>query len=224
MLRLAPHPGYHRHRLDVHRSLDEGGPLRVLARHVVLSVPAFVRNLLLAGRQTPLYRPDYVPWMVTNLHLRDRPPSEGFETAWDNVIVDSESLGYVVATHQSGSSFGPTVWTHYRPFTARDARSERTLLQSLTFEDASTAVIADLARSIPDLHRFVERVEVLRWGHAMVRPAPGTAFSKDRKRACEPIDGIHFAHTDLGGAALIEEAVTAGDRAGREILADRRAG
>ena len=47
----------------------------------------------------------------------------------------------------------------------------------------------------------------MRWGHAMVRPEPGTVWSDGRRQAAEPLGRIHFAHTDLSRVALFEEAL-----------------
>ena len=56
----------------------------------------------------------YSPWLTANLTLDRWPAERGAPVAWDNVIVDSPSLGYVVATHQSLRTHIPqTVWTYY---------------------------------------------------------------------------------------------------------------
>lgn len=190
----------------------------VSARSVVFALPTYLRRHVLPEPAHGTYEPSYAPWLVCNVHLTGRPEYIGFETSWDNVIVGSESLGYVVATHQGGSAYGPTVWTHYIPFSGADPRAERERLQQTSWEDAADAVVADLSVAHPDFERWVARVDVLRWGHGMVRPEPGLAFSSSRSRAASPHDGVHFAHTDLSGAALLEEAVFHGVRAAEEIL------
>ena len=43
----------------------------------------------------------YSPWVTANLTLDRMPRERGLDLAWDNVIYDSQSLGYVVATHMS---------------------------------------------------------------------------------------------------------------------------
>jgi hypothetical protein len=140
---------------------------------------------------------------VSNLRLRERPASRGFPLAWDNVIYDSPSLGYVVATHQRGLDRGPTVLTHYFPMCDADARA--TLL-GLDRDRCAEIVLADLRRAHPEIASLTARLDVMRWGHAMIRPKPGTIFSGARHQAAEPWRGIHFAHSDLSGLALFEEA------------------
>ena len=58
----------------------------------------------------------------------------------------------------------------------------------------------------------------MRWGHAMVRPHPGLISGGALLRAREPLRDIHFAHCDLSGVALFEEALYHGVRAAEEIL------
>ncbi len=58
----------------------------------------------------------------------------------------------------------------------------------------------------------------MRWGHAMIRPRPGFMWGGARQKAQASLArALHFAHTDLGGLALFEEAnhfgVVAAERA-----------
>ena len=73
------------------------------------------------------------------------------------------------------------------------------------------------------LGRLVDRLDVMRWGHAMVRPRPGFLVGRRRQKAAQPYRGIHFANTDLSGVALMEEAFYHGLRAAEEVLAARQA-
>jgi hypothetical protein len=71
---------------------------------------------------------------------------------------------------------------------------------------------------------LTRRLDVMRWGHAMIRPRPGFVWGGARRAAQEPYRGVHFAHTDLSGIALFEEAFDHGLRAAEEILRERGAG
>lgn len=193
-------------------------PGRWRAQQVVCALPSFLRRRLFEGVEPSDYRPTYGSWLVANLHLSGRPGYDGFETAWDNVIHESRSLGYVVATHQLGSAYGPTVWTWYLPFTGADAAEDRRRLEQLDWSSSADLAVTELDAVHRDLARYVERVDVRRWGHAMVRPEPGLAFGRDRIAAARSIDGLHFAHTDLSGVALFEEAFYHGDRAAKAVL------
>jgi hypothetical protein len=88
----------------------------------------------------------------------------------------------------------------------------------MDWRDCAMVVLADLARAHPDITPLIERIDVMRWGHAMIRPAPGFIWSASRRAAQRPFRGIHFANTDLSGMALFEEAFDHGIRAADEIL------
>ncbi len=163
------------------------------------------------------------PWMVANLHLRDRPsnPTDGgFPLCWDNVLHDSPALGYVVSTHQTERDFGPTVFTYYYPLTDLDPAAARRRLLSIGRDGWAEVALSDLERPHPELRGLVERLDVMRWGHAMIRPRPGFMWSDGLEQARRPVGGLHFAHADLSGLPLFEEAFDHGLRAARAILAD----
>jgi protoporphyrinogen oxidase len=166
----------------------------------------------------------YGSWMVANLHLRGRPTSAGFPFAWDNVLFDSPSLGYVVATHQALVDNGPTIWTYYQPFVDSDPRAARERLAAADHAGFCDSVLADLGRAHGGLEALVDRIDVWRWGHAMVRPSPGFIWGPDRRKAAEPYGRVHFAHSDLSGLALFEEALDHGVRAAEEVALARASG
>src|SRR5262245_42247880 len=106
---------------------------RVTAQQVILACPRQFGPHLLpdsadAARGADAF--EYAPWMVANLSLREFPTERtGVPLAWDNVLYDSPSLGYVVATHQSlRTHLQETVFTYYYPLTASPSREKRTRL------------------------------------------------------------------------------------------------
>jgi protoporphyrinogen oxidase len=184
----------------------------VLADRVIFAAPHHVAGRIIEG-YAPSPEFQYGAWLVSNLSLHARPASRGFPLAWDNVFYDSPSLGYVVATHQRGSDFGPTVLTHYLPLTDGGAHEERQRLFALDHAAAADLVLSDIERAHPDIRTLTDRIDVMRWGHAMIRPAPGFIFGEARRKAREPFRGVHFAHSDLSGIPLFEEAFYRGLRA-----------
>ena len=158
---------------------------------------------------------------MANLTLSEHPAGRGVPLAWDNVLYESKSLGYVVATHQRERvvDHGPTVVTWYYPLSGADVKAERERLLSSGFAEWEALVMADLSAAHRDIVRTAERLEVMRWGHAMVRPRPGFLFGPERKAAAASVGAVHFAHSDLGGLALFEEACHHGVRAAEEVLA-----
>ena len=193
------------------------GPLGLEADAVIVATPTFVANRVVRARRGQPSA-DYGAWAVANIHLRKRPIERGggAAPAWDNVFRDSPSLGYVTATHQRGRDRGPTVWTWYYPFTDEDTAAVRTKLAGAGHAEWSATVIADLARAHPDVAAHADRIDIAFWGHGMIRPRVGTIWSDARAARVVPIGRIHFAHTDLSGFALFEEAFDHGLRAARE--------
>jgi hypothetical protein len=194
----------------------------IRAKHVIFAAPQFLAPRLIEGfverTGRAAERFEYGSWLVANLHLKNRPRERSFPLSWDNVIHDSRSLGYVVATHQAGNDYGPTVWTWYYPFCDLDARGLREYLLKATWDELADVVITDLEQAHPDIRPLIERLDIFRWGHAMIRPRPGFYSSPQRRAASQPDGRIHFANTDLSGIALFEEAFDHGCRAADEIL------
>jgi hypothetical protein len=139
------------------------------------------------------------------------------------VFRDSPSLGYVNATHQRGREKGPTVWTWYYPFTDDDPRAVRQQLAGAGYAEWAETVLADISRAHPDVRDHVERIEVAFWGHGMIRPRVGSVWSEALAARSRPTGRIHYAHTDLSGYALFEEAFDHGLRAARAVVEGLRA-
>ena len=199
-------------------------PIGFSSEQVIFAAPQMMAKYVIdgfsaSGRDSTGFR--YGSWLVANVHVKDRPQDEGFPMAWDNVIRDSRSLGYVTATHQAGVDHGPTVLTWYYPFADVDAAITRKQMLNLKWADWVDVVLTDLRRVHPDIDALVTRVDVMCWGHAMVQPRPGFVWSPEREQASKPLGPIHFAGTDLSGVALLEEAFFHGVRAAEEILAVR---
>jgi phytoene dehydrogenase-like protein len=217
VLRVTPHP----RGVDVvYRDERSGRARGIHAEHAVLALPRFLAGYVVDGAPRPA-GVVYGSWMVANLTLRDRPESRGFPLAWDNVLYASESLGYVVATHQQGRDHGPTVFTYYLPLLDEDPRIARQRLLATPWEAWVAAILSDLGPAHGGLADLVETVDVYLWGHAMVRPQPGSLWSDSLSAASRPLGRLHFAHTDLSGMALFEEAQYWGVRAAESILTAR---
>jgi predicted NAD/FAD-dependent oxidoreductase len=205
-------------------------PLFVAAR-VVENPPDWLRA---AAQQTV-----YAPWLVANIHisaaLHDRP---GAAPAWDSVIYgDAQTnpgLGYVDASHQRLQSVpGATVLTYYRalgdmvanpgaPQLAPGVVGRRWLLTQ-PWRYWRDAVLAELAQPHPDLAAKVTRIDITRYGHAMVIPVPGNLYeiglqplSIKRNQLPKQYQSVRrhaqltFAHSDWAGYSIFEEAFTLG--------------
>jgi len=197
---------------------------RWVARSVVLATPLFVAARVLASPPPALRDAAaalrHAPWLVANLQLDaaldDRP---GAPPSWDNVFYGSTGLGYVDAMHQSTRPFaGPTVLTAYFAYGSADAetlRSERRRLLAEDWRTCATRVVAELAPAHPDLAAKLQRIDLMRYGHAMSIPAPGVRSSAALAALAAPQRRVHFAHADLSSYSVFEEAFFHGTRAGR---------
>jgi hypothetical protein len=94
-------------------------------------------------------------------------------------------------------------------------------LLSTDWNGWTDVALTDLSRAHPEIRDLTERLDVMRWGHAMIRPKPGFIWGGSRDKAKQPFRSIHFAHTDLSGVPLFEEAFYHGIRTAEEILTTR---
>ena len=87
--------------------------------------------------------------------------------------------------------------------------------------DAALAVGADgvLAKPV-HASQLLDRVDLMRYGHAMAVPGPGVRSHPALRALREGVAGrLHAAHADLAGYSVFEEAFTLGDAAGRRAAA-----
>ncbi|HXH70152.1 MAG TPA: FAD-dependent oxidoreductase, partial [Pyrinomonadaceae bacterium] len=190
----------------------------------VFCAPIFTAKYLIRDfrQNTPEFVKEFEhnAWFVANLFLKDRPNvrfRRDFPLAWDNVLYESPSLGYVNATHQKGIDYGATVLTYYYPMCAE--KNARAKLFALNWRDLADIVLTDLSRAHADIYDLTEKIDIMRWGHAMISPRTNFLWNGSREQAQKPFRNIHFAHSDLSGIALFEEAFYHGISAASEILA-----
>jgi protoporphyrinogen oxidase len=187
---------------------------------VIFTAPSFVAPYIVSELAAAPPRLEYSPWITANLVV-DRWPKErgaGVPAAWDNVIYDSPSLGYVVATHQSLSTISvPTVWTYYWSLADETPAQGRAMLRDTTWHQWVERILSDLERAHPDIRDCVSRMDVMRLGHAMIRPTPGFLSATRALREREP-ERMYFANSDVSGLPLFEEAHFRGVGAARRVL------
>jgi hypothetical protein len=71
-------------------------------------------------------------------------------------------------------------------------------------------VLQDLHAAHPDIHQRVQRVDLMRWGHAMAVPRPGVQRHPALAALRAARGRVRFAHADLAGCSVFEEAFAAG--------------
>ena len=206
----------------VYRVSREGAKWKVwteqtayLADAVIWSAPTFVASYVVEG--APHCGFTYSPWLTANLTL-DRLPEKSGDIAWDNVIYDSPSLGYVTATHmQLNSVLKRSVWTYYWALVDKSPAEYRRILLDKDWTHWRELILQDLGKAHPDIRRCVSRIDIMRMGHAMARPVPGFLGSPERRKWIQGEPGLYYANSDLSGFSIFEEAqyrgVQAADRA-----------
>jgi monoamine oxidase len=192
------------------------------AAQAVLAVPLHVARRIVQPRPAALEAAaaaaPQAAWLVANLML-DRAPlaRPGVPLAWDNVRHGGGGhLGYVHAGHQAlaqPAAAQPVVFTAYRAWPWR----QRAGLLAADAGTLARETLAELVQVHPDLPRRVQRIDLTRHGHAMSIPVPGVR-SHPALRALALGDArtprLHWAHADLAGYSVFEEAFAAGHRAG----------
>ncbi|MDP3614423.1 MAG: FAD-dependent oxidoreductase, partial [Rubrivivax sp.] len=185
------------------------------AQQLVLATPLFIAARVLQNPPEALRQAAalllHAPWLVANVHLDapllDRP---GAPPAWDSVRYapgGGTALGYVDAMHQSLRPHpGPTVITAYHTLPA----NERTALLAPDPVPWRDRVLDDLAQTHPDIRRRAQHVALTRWGHAMAVPRPGVQHHPALQALRQLRGRVRFAHADLAGYSVFEEAFTLG--------------
>lgn len=197
-------------------SFDAAGnrTIRTRARAAILAMPHFVAARVAPAdvRSSAAY--GYAPWIVANVTVDHLPGGQGTPLAWDNVSATSDSLGYVVATHQGPAALTrASVLTWYHPLSNMTPSEGRRLLLDRPLEDWQRIVADDLLRMHPELDGAIRSIDLWRWGHAMIRPVPGFIWGGGRAAAAETAPPLFLAHSDLSGLSLFEEAHYQGTRA-----------
>ncbi len=194
------------------------GDTQYLAEFVIFAAPTFLAPFLIPGFAKPESLV-YSPWLTANLTLERWPESNGGEPTWDSVFLDSPALGYVDATHQSlRTHLDGTVWTFYWALSDGTPAENRRLLLGTDWSYWKEAILRDLERVHKDIRRCVSRIDIMRMGHAMVRPGVGCIFSEERSRWKRRSGRLLFANSDLSGISIFEEAQYHGIEAAIAVL------
>ena len=91
-------------------------------------------------------------------------------------------------------------------------------LLETNWDERKEEILRDLEQAHPDIRDCTRRMDVMRLGHAMIRPGVGFITSEARKRLEEWDGPIQFASSDLSGISIFEEAQYRGVRAADRVL------
>ncbi|WP_052248345.1 NAD(P)-binding protein [Chryseobacterium taiwanense] len=188
---------------------------KIIAEKVLFATPQFVNERIFNHKRASDFH--YVPWLLTTITLKNEFGGDE-ELAWDNVIFGSDGLGYIYDQHQNIEQImGEKVITYYRSFSTNDCKKARKKLYALKEDQLKTLVLDDLKKAHPLIEDFIIEMQLHKIGHAMIAPVPNQIFGN--LKAKEPIDGkVFFAHSDLSGISIFEEAFYQGLRAASQMI------
>ena len=186
--------------------------LRIVTEQLIWAAPLFLLPPVFTGQpalKAAASAYTYSPWLVANLTLSRFPDDRhGAPLAWDNVLFDGAGLGYVVATHQQMRVWqnGPTVLSYYRSLDEMSPQMGRAMLRDSTQASWAERILGELERPHANIRQLTTRLDVFRNAHAMARPVPGLIWGEARQRFTVDSARLRFAHADVSGFSLFEEA------------------
>lgn len=194
----------------------------IIADRVLLATPQFVNQYLLTGRKEFSKAFHYAPWLLATITVAELIDNHSYPLCWDNVIHDAQGLGYIYDQHQSLQQVQPKkVITYYHSFSSADIPKTRRALYKKDEEYWKQQVIADLQKAHPDIEQYIETIDIHLLGHGMISPVPGFLFGSEKEQARQPIaNKIYFAHSDLAGISIFEEAFHQGINAVNKMIND----
>ena len=167
--------------------------------------------------------PTYAPWLVANFLMKGFPSElPAAPLSWDNVVYQGPGLGYVVSTHQDIRAAPPakTVFSAYVALSDRSPQEARRWMQAASAQELVALASADLKAAYGvKFAPCVERVDITLRGHAMAAPLPLFRSNAGLKALREAAGPIVFAHADLTGFSVFEEAAWWGCQAARRVMA-----
>lgn len=209
--------------------LNENGRSSFLlkAKRVIVAMPLHVAGRIIDlaefGFDKTRDLPQSAAWMVSNFLLDGFPPEADIHQplAWDNVVYGSQSLGWVNATHQWIRLAKPakTVFTAYHAFADQSPTNVRAWMLNARPEALLERASEDLKNAYGrGFSRYIQEVEISLRGHAMAIPTPGFLSRSGIEVLRAADERILFAHADLSGLSVFEEASWWGEQAARRTL------
>lgn len=193
---------------------------------IVLSTPLHVVNYLF---EKPILNKSLLPkqaiWIVSNFLFEYLPYDKfsGENLAYDNVIFESDNLGYIHSENQSlYFDRKNKVLTTYLCVTGRDINKLRKEISNLKKEDLFSMAVKDLRLAYGDKAlSLIKDVQITVRGHAMSYPEVG--FKKRNEKLHVELNkleknGLYFAHSDLSSISIFEEASWWGYNVAKKIL------
>jgi hypothetical protein len=183
------------------------------------SVYHLIPELEQAGR-TEFKRCKYVPWITAAVHLREPPQKRADMLAWENLCYNSWGLGYIDNRHlmrQHNRFDLPTILTFYAALCS-DIETERYELFQEGWNFWARMILHALEDMHPHISKLITKMDIYKWGHAMVAMNRGYLWGQDRESMKQPFGRIHFAGADVGGTPVFEHAAYRGIETAQAVM------
>lgn len=197
---------------------------RLRARAVIFAAKQHTAPFVIRGlpvdRKKAFSEITFTPWLTAAIHVSRLPTDVFHPPAWDNMLYHGDALGYIVADHQirdQRETDAPSVLVYYLPFFEKVNDARRQLLEQ-DHKHWVNVIMDDLTQADGELGSLVQRIDIYRWGHAMIRPDPGILWGPNSDLRRRPFGRAFFASCDATGLPLFEEACFNGIRAAEEVM------
>jgi protoporphyrinogen oxidase len=188
---------------------------------LILATPQHINmNLLKMPLNIQWSKFNYYPWLVANIAIDDQKVLNGKNNiAWNNIIYNTKSLGYINAKHQDLNTYKKeTVLTYYFNFSEQDDQSERNQLYDKDETYWKDFIINDLKQAHPTIDNNIICIDLFIWNKGMVAPHVGFLRNNDRKMLEKGFHNLYFANSDISGISNFEEAFHQGIKCANKIL------
>ena len=212
------------------RHIRTGDTRLIRAQNVICAMPLNIAQRIIQSPQRYGFAADFrlppsAPWLISNFVLHSFPAEpKRSELAWDNIVYGSPSLGYVVASHQHLHVARPsyTIFTAYTALNHDSPANVRRQLLAAEPRDLLDIAAQDLLAAYGKrFWQHVAHIGITVRAHAMSAPSAGYLSQPTLLALRQHQSRLHFAHSDLSGYSVFEEAAWWGVEAARRILAKR---
>lgn len=204
---------------------DGAGRTTLQARTVIYAAPKhavyYVMPDLVAAGRDEFNACEYVPWVTASVHVTRPPASKPrHPLTWETLGHQAWGLGYIDNRHMTrrGGGFDePTILTFYAAL-CEDIDADRHRLLDEGWDYWARAILGSLQQMHPGIESLVTRLDVRKWGHAMIAMRPGYLWGPERQRMLRPFGRVHFAGVDIAGTPVFEQAAYRGIEAAEAAM------
>lgn len=183
------------------------------AKKVIYCLPRYTAPYVIQDypKSTDL---NYYPWVISHIYVEKAALEKNHVLAWDTVRYLASDLGYINNYHQYLTQRTSDVLiTFYSVFADGTPSENRKKLATWGPEEIKNDLLSKFEKYHPGIQSAIKSIDYRVLGHGMISPSVNFLWSK-RKAALKPEwNGIYFAHSDMSGISIFEEAFHQGHKA-----------